>query len=100
MLRREWAFATAVFTNLGTGFDRLPLPTRDGRKVAGDLFLEIGAGVGPIRPGTRISFSAHNYAGRLAIAACCDTLALSPAQQQALLDAYIAQLRETIATET
>jgi hypothetical protein len=99
-LNRNWAFATAVFTNLGTGFDRLPLPTRDGRKVAGDLLFEIGAGVGPIRPGTRISFAAHNYAGRLAIGACCDQQALSPAQQQALLDAYVGQLRSTIARGT
>ena len=42
-LNRKWAFATAVFTNLGTGFDHLPVPTRDGRKLAGDLLLEMGA---------------------------------------------------------
>jgi hypothetical protein len=99
-LARDWAFATAVFTNLGTGFDRLRLPTRDGLKVAGELLFEIGAGVGPIRPGTRISFAAHNYAGRLAIGARCDHQSLSPAQQQALLDAYVAQLRTTIACQT
>jgi hypothetical protein len=98
-LAREWAFATAVFTNLGTGFDRLRLPTHDGRKQAGDLLFEIGAGVGPIRPGTRISFAAHNYAGRLAIGACCDQQALSPAQQQALLAAYVGRLRATIANQ-
>jgi NRPS condensation-like uncharacterized protein len=96
-LNRNWAFATAVFTNLGTGFDRVRVPTRDGRKVAGDLTFEIGAGVGPIRPGTRISFAAHNYAGRLAIGACCDRQSFSPGQEQALLDAYIDQLKSTIA---
>ncbi len=95
-LNREWSFATAVFTNLGTGFDRLRLPDHQGRKLAGDLLFEVGAGVGPIRPGTRISFSAHNYAGRLAIAACCDGRTLTPVQQRALLDAYLARLRNTI----
>jgi hypothetical protein len=96
-LRRNWSFATAVFTNLGTGFDRLPLPTEHGRKIAGDLLFEIGAGVGPIRPGTRISFAAHNYAGRLAISARCDHNSLSSAQHRALLDAYLARLRATLA---
>jgi hypothetical protein len=98
-LNRNWVFATAVFTNLGTGFDRVPLPARGGRKVAGDLVFEIGAGAGPIRPGTRVSLAAHNYAGRLAIGACCDRRALSPSQHQALLAAYVGQLRATIARE-
>ena len=66
-LNRKWAFATAVFTNVGTSFDRMPLPTCDGRTVAGNLVLDIGAGAGPIRPGTRVSFAAFIYAGRLAI---------------------------------
>ncbi|MBI2826509.1 MAG: hypothetical protein HYX69_17675 [Planctomycetia bacterium] len=99
-LNRKWAFATAVFTNLGTGFDRVPLPTREGRKTAGDLFFEIGAGAGPIRPDTRISFAAHIYAGRLAIGARCDPQSLTPSQHQALLDAYIDQLKMTTACGT
>ena len=77
-LNRKWSFATAVFTNLGTGFDHVPVPTRDGRKVAGDLLFEVGTGAGPIRPGTRISFAAHCYAGRLAIGARCDSQTLTP----------------------
>lgn len=99
-LSREWAFATAVFTNLGTGFDHVPVRSENGRKVVGDLRFEKGAGAGPIRPGTRISFAAHSYAGRLAIGACCDRLSLNPALRQALLDAYIRQLRTTIELET
>ena len=42
-LDRKWAFATAVFTNLGAVFDHMPLPTRQGRKVAGNLVFESGA---------------------------------------------------------
>jgi hypothetical protein len=95
-LNRKWAFATAVFTNLGTGFDNIPLPARDGRKLAGDLVFDIGAGAGPIRPGTRISFAAHIYAGRLAIGARCDPNSLTPSQQRALLNAYCDRLRTTI----
>jgi len=98
-LNRPTCFATGVFTNLSSGFDRVPLPTVDGCKVAGDLLFETGAGAGPIRPGTRISFAAHNYAGRLAISAVCDAQVFSPSQQRALLDAYLAKLRTTIAGE-
>lgn len=96
-LNRKTSFATAVFTNLSSGFDRAPLPTQDGHKIAGDLLFETGAGAGPIRPGTRISFAAHNYAGRLAISAVCDSLVFSPVQQRALLDAYLLKLRASIA---
>jgi len=98
-LNRKWAFATAVFTNLGTTFEQVPIPTRDGYKVAGDLVFESGAGAGPIRPETRISFSAHGYGGRLAICAICDSLVLTPAQQRALLRNYTDKLRATIAQE-
>jgi hypothetical protein len=99
-LNRKWAFATAVFTNVGTSFDRMPLPTCDGRTVAGNLVLDIGAGAGPIRPGTRVSFAAFIYAGRLAIGARCDSLSLTPSQQKDLLDAYVNNLRTTIVQES
>jgi hypothetical protein len=99
-LKRNYAFATAVFTNLGASFDRIPLPQRDGRKVARDLVFHSGAGLGPLRPKTRVSFALSSYGGRLAISANCDQHALTPGQQQALLEAYVANLRTTIASET
>ncbi len=95
-LKRKWAFATAVFTNLGSAFDQVPLPTAGGHKFAGELILETGAGAGPIRPETRISFSAHAYAGRLSIGARCDPHCFTPVQQTALLASYVAHLRKTI----
>jgi NRPS condensation-like uncharacterized protein len=95
-VNRKWAFATAVFTNLGSAFDHLPLPSKDRHKFAGDLILETGAGAGPIRPDTRISFSAHSYAGRLSIGARCDPRCFTPSQQRALLASYVEQLRTTI----
>lgn len=95
-LNRKWAFATAVFTNLGSAFDHLPLPSKAGHKIAGGLILETGAGAGPIRPETRISFSAHSYAGRLSLGARCDPHCFTPRQQLALLSSYVAHLRTTI----
>lgn len=93
---RKWAFATAVFTNLGSAFDHLPLPSKDRHKLAGDLILESGAGAGPIRPDTRVSFSVHSYAGRLSIGARCDPRCFTPSQQRDLLDSYVEHLRTTI----
>jgi hypothetical protein len=99
-LNRRWAFATAVFSNLNAGFDHVPLPWRDGRRAAGQLILENGYGVGPIRPQTRVCCAVHTYAGRMSICFRCDRLHFDPKQQQALLDAYLARLRETIACES
>ena len=99
-LNRDFAFATAVFTNLGASFDHIPLPVRNGRKVAQDLVFDNGAGVGPIRPKTRVSFALSLYAGQLAISANCDNLSLTSSQQRALLDAYIRNLRTTIADQS
>ena len=66
-LKRDWPFATAIFSNLNGGFDHLPLPWRNGRRTAGDLVVEAGHGVGPIRPDTRVAVSIHTYAGRLSV---------------------------------
>jgi hypothetical protein len=97
-LKREWTFATAIFSNLGTGLDNVPLPLRDGRRACGNLVFEGGSGAAPIRPGTRVSFAVHTYAGRLAIYVRCDPHSLSLDQHQAILDAYVDQLRTTIAS--
>jgi hypothetical protein len=94
-LKRKWPFATAIFTNLNSGFDHVPLPSRDGRRVAGDLVIEAGYGAGPIRPETRVSIAAHRYAGRLSITLRGDSTVLSRAAQQAMLDNYLNRLRET-----
>src|SRR5262249_24898969 len=95
-VRRKWTFATAVFTNLNAGFDHVPLPWRDGRRLAGDLVVEHGYGAGPIRPDTRLSLAIHRYAQRLTIALTCDHRVFNPQQQQALMQAYLEQLRRTM----
>jgi hypothetical protein len=96
-LKRKWTFATAIFSNLGTGLDNVPLPQRDGLKLCGDLVFESGAGAAPIRPDTRVSFAVHTYAGRLAICVRCDPRLFDAGQQQAILDDYVDRLRTTIA---
>ncbi len=95
-IRRDWTFATAVFTNLNAGFDHVPLPWRDGRRMAGNLTVENGYGAGPIRPNTRLSLAVHNYAGRMSIAVRADETVLTAEQQDELLQAYLEQLQETI----
>jgi hypothetical protein len=99
-VNRKWPFATAVFTNLGTGLDNVPLPAMDGLKVCGDLTFEGGAGAGPLRPDTRVSIAVHTYAGRMAICLRCDPSLFSLDQQRAILDSYIENLRTTIETAT
>ena len=99
-LSRPWPFATAIFSNLGTGLDNVPLPECEGRKVCGGMVFDGGSGAAPIRPDTRVSFAIHTYAGRLAVCVRCDPRMFSAAQRQELLARYIAQLAETIATAT
>jgi hypothetical protein len=99
-LKRAWTFATAIFSNLGTGLDKVPLPECNGRRVCGDLVFEDGSGAAPIRPGTRVSFAVHKYAGRLAICIRCDPGLFTADQQRSILDAYIERLRLTITSKS
>ncbi len=99
-LNRKWAFATAVFSNLNAGFDHIRLPWRDGRRAAGDLILENGYGIGPIRPETRLCCAVHTYAGKLSICIRCDQKHFGREKRRDLLDALLTQLRETIQSET
>jgi hypothetical protein len=95
-LNRKRAFATAVFSNLGEGLNHLPLPLREGRRMAGDLVLETGYGAALIRPETRVSVAVHTYAGRMSIVVRCDGQFFGPLQQGAILRAYLNQLQTTL----
>jgi hypothetical protein len=99
-LDRKWPFATAVFTNLNAGFDHVPLPWRDGRRVAGDLVVEAGYGAGPLRPDTRVSVAVHNYAGCMSLSVRCDEQALGPKSQEAVMQAYLGRLSQTVQSES
>ena len=78
----------------------MPLPSRDGRRVAGDLVLETGYGAAPIRPETRVSVAVHTYAGRMSIAVRCDRKAFGLQEQRAVLQAYLDQLQITLDSES
>ncbi len=94
-LERKNPFATAVFTNLNGGFDRVPLPWGDGGRVVGDIVVENGYGAGPIRPDTRLSLAVHNYADRLSLCLRYDEHVFAADEPQAFLQAYLDQLRMT-----
>ncbi len=96
-LERKNPFATAVFTNLNGGFDRVPLPWGDGGRVVGDIVVENGYGAGPIRPDTRLSLAVHNYADRLSLCLRYDEHVVAADEPQAFLQAYLARLQVTCA---
>ena len=99
-LRRNWPFATAIFSNLNGGFDHTSLPWRDGLRAAGDLVVKNGYGASPIRPDTRASLAIHNYAGRLSFAVRCDKQWFGPAAQRAFLQGYLDRLKMTVESES
>jgi len=99
-LNRKWPFATAVFTNLNAGFDHIPLPWQDGRRVAGDLVVENGYGAGQINAETRLSLAVHSYAGRMSISVRADKQWFAAEEQRAILGAYLDQLRKTVECES
>lgn len=94
-LERKNPFATAVFTNLNGGFDRVPLPWGDGGRVVGDIVVESGYGAGPIRPDTRLSLAVHNYADRLSLCLRYDEHVFAADEPHAFLQAFREQLRVT-----
>jgi hypothetical protein len=96
MLRRRRSFATATLSNLGKLWVRSPLPRVDGKLVAGGAVLQRVSGAPPIRPLTRAGFVALDYNRQLTITLRCDPECFSRAQSQALLDRFLARLRQSI----
>jgi hypothetical protein len=95
-MRRPWPFATAVFSNLGTSFDQIPLPANR----CGELRFQRGSGSPTIRPDTRAAFAVHTYAGEMAVCLRCDPVWFDDDEQRQMLDAYLEALQTTIATRT
>ena len=96
MLRRHRSFATALLTNLGRLWARSPLPRREGKLIAGDAVLERVSASPPIRPLTRAAVAAIDYGQRMTIALRCDPASFSREQSQALLERFLAQVRQSI----
>jgi NRPS condensation-like uncharacterized protein len=91
------SFATAVLSNLGKLAGRdVGLPTDDaGRLVAGGLTIDRIITAPNGRPGTAAVLVALTYAGRLTLSLRYERDALSEEAAAELLDAFLAQLRET-----
>jgi hypothetical protein len=96
ILRWKQSFATIVLSNVGRLFGHSKLPRREGQLVCGDVVLKHVTGVPPIRPNTRAAFIIAEYAGTTIISARCDPRFFDRAQTRALLETFIARIRETV----
>jgi NRPS condensation-like uncharacterized protein len=93
-------FSTTNLSYLGE-FPRLfrvRLPKReDGKLTAGNLTLESFRGAPPVRPQTHASLALMSYCGALTLCLRIDAKALPLAAGRMFLDAYLEQIRATIA---
>lgn len=80
--------ATAILTNLGEPFRRLPLRQDQGKWLTGELRLEGQDLLPPLRPNTQVAFAAFRYAGRQCLTLNFDPRSLDAASAQALLDDF------------
>lgn len=92
VLNRRLAFATAVFSNLGSIFETSRLPRRDGLICAGSAVVESFAVASPIRPDTRAAMVVFTYAGRLTLSLRCDPRHFDRASRAAFLDDLVQRL--------
>jgi hypothetical protein len=95
MLRRRRSFATATLSNLGKLWTRSPL-RRGGKLDVGGAVLERMSGAPPIRPLTRAGFAVLDYARQITLTLRCDRACFSREQSQALLDRFIARLKQSV----
>jgi NRPS condensation-like uncharacterized protein len=90
-------YATTCFSNVGRILDKTPLPTSEGRLVAGNVLLEsIDVVAPPLRPHMDVSFNVHTYGGRLQLVLNYDSRVLSVEDARELLDLYLEEIRRTV----
>jgi hypothetical protein len=78
---------------------RVRMPTRDdGKILAGNLTLESFYGAPPVRPQTHATLAIMGYRGVLAFCMRVNKVALEPPAGRQFLDAYLAQIRNTISS--
>jgi hypothetical protein len=99
-LRWKKSFATVVLSNIGRLMEHSRLPRSEDRLVCGNVILEHITGAPPIRRNTRAALLVGEYGGRTTISLRCEPRLFSPAETRALLNTYVARLRETVAVET
>ncbi len=94
-LRWKKSFATVVLSNIGRLMVNSRLPRSEDRLVCGNVILEHITGAPPIRRNTRAALLVGEYGGRTTISLRCEPRLFSPADTRALLNMYVARLRET-----
>lgn len=94
-LRWKKSFATVVLSNIGRLMAHSRLPRSQDQLVCGNVILEHITGAPPIRRNTRAALIVGEYGGTTTISLRCEPRLFSPADTRALLDTYIARLRET-----
>ncbi|MEX0937830.1 MAG: condensation domain-containing protein [Pirellulales bacterium] len=94
-LRRNASLATAVLSNVGR-FSPARSVRRGQKWTCGDLVLERVCGAPPIRKLTRAAMIVIEYAGQTTFCLRCDPHFFSAEQTRALLDAYVAQISQTV----
>ncbi|MCL2743127.1 MAG: hypothetical protein FWE67_04680 [Planctomycetaceae bacterium] len=88
-LKRKCCRATAVLSNLGRVWEKLPLPkTKDGKLRVGDAVLHTVDASPPIRFGTLVSFSILTYSGRLRFTMRYDSQKLTAVEAESFLQLF------------
>ena len=88
--------ATCVLSNLGRVLAGSPLPTREGKIVAGNLLLEGLDFFAPVRDGTAVSVGLVFYAGQLQACLRHDNRRLTAQQADDLLTTYLRTIRSSL----
>ena len=99
-LRWKKSYATAVLSNIGRLLAHSRLPRSGDRLVCGNVILEHITGAPPIRRNTRAALIVGEYGGETTISLRCEARLFHPAETRALLDLYVARLRDTAAGRT
>jgi hypothetical protein len=99
-LRWKKSFATVVLSNIGRLMTHSRLPRRGDRLVCGNVVLENITGAPPVRRNTRAALLVGEYGGRTTLSLRCEPRLFSAVQTRALLEMYVARLRETAAEST
>ncbi|MBX7168167.1 MAG: hypothetical protein K1X74_17660 [Pirellulales bacterium] len=85
--------STAVLSNLGVQFDRLPLRYQGRRAVTGNVVLEQIELLPPLRRLTRAALGVVTYAGELTLSLHYDASCFDSSSARILLDRYVSTVR-------
>jgi len=99
-LRWKKSFATVVLSNIGRLMAHSRLPRSEDRLLCGNVILEHITGAPPIRRNTRAALIVGEYGGTTTISLRCEPRLFNSVDTRALLDTYVARLRETAAVGT